>query len=134
VDSPFLHQFYDRRNAETSPSSAPLFGAVTCPAAQVARAALDGWLYYNLLVANGLIPALWNSARVTLRVLWRVARQVFHEATGALFALFAIYGVVAVWRQWKTRPVLWVMGFALVYAAMMAVWAFAAFRRSRRVR
>jgi hypothetical protein len=100
----------------------------------VARAALDGWLYYNLLVANGLIPALWNSARVTLRVLWRVARQVFHEATGALFALFAIYGVVAVWRQWKTRPVLWVMGFALVYAAMMAVWAFAAFRRSRRVR
>jgi len=85
-------------------------------------------------MAGTLARALWNSARVTLPVLWRVTRQVFHEATGALFALFAIYGAWAVWRQWKTRPILWVMGFALIYAAMMAAWAFAAFRRARRVR
>ena len=85
-------------------------------------------------MSQDLLPVLWRSAGVTMRALWRVARQLFHEAAGTLFGLFAVYGVLAVWRQWKTRPVLWVMGFAIVYALMMAVFAFAAFRRARRVR
>jgi glycerol uptake facilitator-like aquaporin len=85
-------------------------------------------------MAASLIPALWNSLRVTSRALWRVTRQIFHEAMGTLFAVFALYGALAVWRQWHSRPVLWVMAFAIVYALMMAAWAYAAFRRARRVR
>lgn len=85
-------------------------------------------------MAAGLLPALWNSAVITLRALWRVARQVFHEAAGTLFAIFALYGALAIWRQWKNHPVLWIMGLALVYTAMMAAFSFAAFRRARRVR
>lgn len=72
--------------------------------------------------------------RVTLRVFWRVTRQFFHEATGVLFAFFAVYGGLAVWRQWKSRPIYWLMGFAVIYAGMMAAFAFIAFRRARRVR
>jgi hypothetical protein len=85
-------------------------------------------------MAASLIPVLWNSLRVASRALWRVTRQVFHEAMGTLFAVFALYGGLAVWRQWHSRPVLWVMAFAIVYALMMAAWAYAAFRRARRVR
>jgi len=81
-----------------------------------------------------LLPTLWQSILITLRVVWRVTRQVFHEAIGTLFAIFAIYGGVAGWRQWKYRPASWLVGFAVVYAVLMAGFAFFAFRRARRVR
>jgi len=81
-----------------------------------------------------LLPALWRSIVVTMRTLWRVARQLFHETTGALFGLFAAWAAFAAWKQWKQRPALWLMGFAIIYAVMMAAFAFASFRRARRVR
>jgi glycerol uptake facilitator-like aquaporin len=81
-----------------------------------------------------LISALWQSGRVMLRVLWRVTRQTFHEATGALFLLFASYGAIAAWKQWQHRPALWLIAFAIVYAVMMIVFGLTAFRRARRIR
>jgi hypothetical protein len=81
-----------------------------------------------------LLPALWRSTVVTLRVFWRATRQLFHEATGALFGVFAAWAAFAAWRQWKQRPILWLMGLAIAYAIMMAAFAFASFRRARRVR
>jgi hypothetical protein len=81
-----------------------------------------------------LLAALWRSVIVTLRVFWRVTRQLFHEATGALFGVFAAWAAFAAWKQWKQRPILWVMGLAIAYAIMMAAFAFASFRRARRVR
>jgi len=81
-----------------------------------------------------MLPALWRSFIVTLRVAWRLARQLFHEATGAFFGIFAAWAAFAAWKQWKHRPALWLMGFALAYAIMMAAFSFASFRRARRVR
>jgi hypothetical protein len=81
-----------------------------------------------------LLSTLWQSVKVTLRVLWRVTRELFHETTGALFGLFAVFGAFVAWREWKHRPVLWILGVAIAYAIMMAVFAFGAFRRARRVR
>jgi hypothetical protein len=85
-------------------------------------------------MASGLLPALRKSARVTLPVLWRAARQLFHEMAGALFAIFAMFGAMSAWRQWKNHPVPWVIAFALVYAVMMAGFSFLAFRSARRIR
>ncbi|HKV03957.1 MAG TPA: hypothetical protein VJO53_02495 [Candidatus Acidoferrales bacterium] len=82
----------------------------------------------------GLLVTLWRSILVTLRVVWRVTRQLFHEATGALFGVFAAYGAFIAWKEWKHRPALWLMGFAIVYAIMMAIFSFTAFLRARRVR
>ena len=82
----------------------------------------------------GLVPTFWQSAKITLRVFWRVTRQVFHETTGALFGFFAVYGVVLAYRQWRQRPVIWLVGFAVLYALMMGAFALGAFRRARRVR
>jgi len=81
-----------------------------------------------------LLPAFWRSMVVTLRVFWRLTRQLFHEATGALFGIFAAWAAFAAWKQWKQRPILWLMGLAIAYAIMMAAFAFASFRRARRVR
>jgi len=83
-----------------------------------------------------LLLSMWRAAMVTLRVLWRVTRQLFHEATGALFAVFAAYGAFAAWRQWKYHPAQWqwITGIAVVYAIMMAAFSLGAFRRARRVR
>jgi hypothetical protein len=91
-------------------------------------------LYYNLSVPANMFPALWRSCGVTFRALWRVARQVFHEFAGAMFIIFAAYGVLAAWRQWKTRPVLWLIGIAVIYALLMAIFGLVSFRRARRVR
>jgi hypothetical protein len=91
-------------------------------------------LYYNLSMPANMLPALWRSSGVTFRALSRVARQVFHEFAGAMFIVFAVYGVMAAWRQWKTRPVLWLIGFAIVYALMMTIFGLESFRRARRVR
>lgn len=85
-------------------------------------------------MSASLLPALWRSSKVTLRVFWRVARQLFHEFTGALFAVFAVYGAFIVWQEWRHRPTRWVIGFVIVYAIMMAAFAFTAFLRARRVR
>ena len=55
-------------------------------------------------MSAGLLPTLWRSIVVTLRVWWRVTRQLFHEFTGALFVVFAAYGAFIVWQEWKHRP------------------------------
>lgn len=91
-------------------------------------------LYYNRPVSARFFQALWQSLRVTLRALWRVAVQVFHEATGALFCLFALYGAVAAWRAWKYRPGAWIITFAVLYTLLMAAFGFTAFRRAKKVR
>jgi glycerol uptake facilitator-like aquaporin len=80
-----------------------------------------------------LLPVLWRSSLVSLRALWRVTRQIFHEAMGTVFAVFALYGGLAAWRQWKTRPIAWLIAFSIAYAIMMLVFSFVAFRRARRL-
>jgi hypothetical protein len=85
-------------------------------------------------MAGKVMAAVGRSARATMPVLWRAARQFFYEATGTLFALFAVYGGLAAWRQWKHRPVAWLIGFAILYALVMAGFACGAFYRARRVR
>jgi hypothetical protein len=85
-------------------------------------------------MSGNMLPALLRSARVTLRVLWRLTRQLFHEATGAMFGIFAAWAAFAAWKQWKQRPALWFLGFAIVYAITMAAYALGSFKRARRVR
>jgi TRAP-type C4-dicarboxylate transport system permease small subunit len=85
-------------------------------------------------MSERLVPALKQSFGGTARTFWRLARQFFHEAMGAFFAVFALYGVMAAWRQWHRQSVRWVVAFAIVYAVMMFGFAFASFRRARRVR
>jgi len=75
-----------------------------------------------------------QSAKITLRVWWRLARQLFLEVAGALFALCAVFGSLLAWRQWRSKPAAWLIGFAIVYSAMMIYFSVTSFRRACRVR
>jgi hypothetical protein len=78
--------------------------------------------------------SLTQSARVTLRIWWRIARQLFLEVAGALFALCAVFGSLLAWRQWRSKPAAWLIGFAILYALVMIYFSVTSFRRARRVR
>lgn len=75
-----------------------------------------------------------QSAKVTLRVWWRIARQLFLEVAGAVFALCAVFGWLMAWRQWHSKPTGWLIGFAIVYSVVMIYFSITSFRRARRVR
>jgi hypothetical protein len=80
------------------------------------------------------IAAAWRAAGVVLRAWWKVARQLFHEMTGALFAVFAASGVLAAWRQWNHARIPWLLGLTACYSLIMAIFSFTSFRSARRVR
>jgi hypothetical protein len=85
-------------------------------------------------MAAGFQGSITQSAKITFRVWWRVARQLFYEIAGALFALCALYGSVMAWKQWHSKPTAWLIGFAAVYAILMAFFSITSFLRARRVR
>jgi hypothetical protein len=85
-------------------------------------------------MSEDMLSALWRSVRIVLQVLWRLMRQLFYEATGVFFLLFAAWAGLAAWKQWKRGPAVWLLGFAISYAIMMAVFAVVSFFRARRVR
>jgi hypothetical protein len=85
-------------------------------------------------MSAGFQGSLGQSAKITFRAWWRVARQLFHEVAGAFFGIFAVYGSVMAWRQWHTKPTAWLVGFAVVYAILMAFFSVTSFLRARRIR
>ena len=80
------------------------------------------------------IGAAWRAGTTMFRAFWKLARQLFHEATGTLFALFSLYGGAAWWKQFRAPGGKWIAVFALAYAVIMACFAFLSFRSARRVR
>jgi hypothetical protein len=85
-------------------------------------------------VPADLIGGLRKAAGVFFGSLWRMARQLFHETTGALFAVFALVGAGTAWREWRRGGASWRVGISLAFVVMMAFFAVAAFRSARRVR
>ena len=82
----------------------------------------------------GWIAAAWKAALVTLQAWARIARQLFHEMTGALFGIFAISGGLAAWRQWTHVRAPWLLAATVAYTLLMAIFCFTSFRSARRVR
>ena len=80
-----------------------------------------------------MLEALIRALTAFGQAIWRAARQLFHEVTGAFFALFAAIGGAAAWREWKQGAADWKIAVAAGFAVMMAVFAVSAFRRSWRL-
>ncbi|HEV2386450.1 MAG TPA: hypothetical protein VGS20_04265 [Candidatus Acidoferrales bacterium] len=68
------------------------------------------------------------------RLLWRAARQLFHETTGAMFFVFSAAGGFTALRQWRNPAARWVAWLGVIYALMMAAFGVGAFRDARRIR
>lgn len=91
-------------------------------------------LYYNRLVRAQILAALWAALAGFLRVAGRALRQLFHEATGTLFAVFAALGGVTAWREWQKGSARWILALTVFFTLAMAFFALTSFLRARRVR
>jgi hypothetical protein len=69
-----------------------------------------------------------------MRVLWRVARELFYEVTGALFFVIAVAALESTWRSWHHGAGHMVLGVGAGYALLMVLFGVLSFRDSRRVR
>jgi len=65
--------------------------------------------------------------------LWRAARQVFHETTGAVFFLLALTWTSGALRYWKQGAPGWEWKTSVGMALVMVGFGLASFRASRRV-
>jgi hypothetical protein len=77
---------------------------------------------------------LFATMRHTFRVLWRAARELFHEVTGAVFFILAVAALQACWRAWHNGAGRWLLGMCGAYALVMICFGILSFRDSRRVR
>jgi hypothetical protein len=77
---------------------------------------------------------MFAGIRNFLRVLWRAARELFHEVTGTLFFLIAISAIQSAWRAWHRGAGQWFVGVSGGYALLMILFGVLSFRDSRRVR
>jgi hypothetical protein len=76
---------------------------------------------------------LFATVRHSLRVLWRAARELFHEVTGAVFVILAVAALQATWRSWHRGAAHWLVGMTAGYALLMIFFGVMSFRDSRRV-
>jgi multisubunit Na+/H+ antiporter MnhB subunit len=67
------------------------------------------------------------------RRLWRVLRQLFHEATGAIFAVLALGWLNAALRAWTRDVARWLIGIAVTVALLFLFFAVTSFRRARKL-
>ena len=77
---------------------------------------------------------LYATLRHSLRILWRAARELFHEVTGAVFFILAVAASQAAWRAWHRGAGRWLVGMTVAYALVMVLFGVLSFRDSRRVR
>ena len=78
--------------------------------------------------------SIFDAARNFFRVLWRAARELFHEVTGTLFFLIALSAIQSSWRAWHRGVGPWFVGVSGAYALLMIFFGAMSFRDSRRVR
>jgi multisubunit Na+/H+ antiporter MnhB subunit len=67
------------------------------------------------------------------RRLWRVLRQLFHEATGAVFAVLALGWLNAALRAWTRDVARWLIAIAVAVALLFAFFAVTSFQKARRL-
>lgn len=77
---------------------------------------------------------LFATIRHSLRVLWRAARELFHEVTGALFFVLAFAAAQSAWRAWHNGAGRLFIGMISSYALVMVIFGCMSFRDSKRVR
>ena len=67
------------------------------------------------------------------RRLWRALRQLFHEATAAVFAVLALGWLNAALRAWTRDVAGWLIGIAIAVALLFVFFAITSFRKARRL-
>ena len=67
------------------------------------------------------------------RRLWRVLKQLFHEAIGAIFALLALSWLNLALRAWTRDATHWLIGISIAVGLIFIAFAVSSFRRARQL-
>jgi glycerol uptake facilitator-like aquaporin len=65
------------------------------------------------------------------RRLWRVLKQLFYEAVGAMFAVLALGWLNSAFRAWTRDVAHWLIGVSVAVALLFVFFAISSFRRAR---
>jgi hypothetical protein len=85
-------------------------------------------------VLNGRAPTPAGTPEVRgFRRLWRVAKQLFYEVTGATFAILAIGWLNYAFRAWTRDVARWLVAVTLLVAFLFVFFAVTSFRRARQL-
>jgi len=69
----------------------------------------------------------------SFRRFWHTLKQLFHELVGAVFAVLALAWAQSAIRAWTRDVAHWLVGIAFGVAAVMALFSWTSFRRSRQL-
>jgi hypothetical protein len=67
------------------------------------------------------------------RRLWRVLKQLFHEAIGAIFALLALGWLNMALRAWTRDATHWLIGISIAVGLLFVGFSITSFRRARQL-
>jgi hypothetical protein len=67
------------------------------------------------------------------RRLWRVLKQLFHEAIGAIFALLALGWLNMALRAWTRDATYWLIGISIGVGLVFVGFSVTSFRRARQL-
>ena len=67
------------------------------------------------------------------RRLWRVFKQLFHEAIGAIFALLALSWLNMALRAWTRDATHWLIGISIIVGLLFVAFSVTSFRRARQL-
>jgi len=73
------------------------------------------------------------AARTGFGRFWRALKQLFHELVGAVFLVLALAWLQSAIRAWTRDVAHWLVGTALCVAAVMGIFSWTSFRRSRQL-
>lgn len=63
--------------------------------------------------------------------LWRVTKQLFYEAVGAMFGIMAFAWLNSALRSWSRDVAHWLIGVSIAVALLFIFFAVSSFRRAR---
>jgi NhaP-type Na+/H+ or K+/H+ antiporter len=63
--------------------------------------------------------------------LWRVLKQLFYEAVGAMFAILAFGWLNSAFRAWTRDAAHWLIAVSIAVALVFVFFAASSFRRAR---
>jgi len=67
------------------------------------------------------------------RRLWRVLKQLFHEAIGAIFAVLALAWLNSALRAWTRDLAHWLIGVSIGIGLLFIAFSVSSFRRARQL-
>jgi multisubunit Na+/H+ antiporter MnhB subunit len=65
--------------------------------------------------------------------LWRVFKQLFHEAIGAIFAVLALSWLNMAVRAWTRDATHWLIGISIIVGLVFVAFSVTSFRRARQL-